>query len=65
MVRACSTLRKTGRAYRVLVGKPNTKHRCKDNIKVDHRVVGWGSMDRIYRDMWRALMNAVMNLRVT
>jgi hypothetical protein len=34
-----------------------------DNIKMDLREVGWdgGAQDR---DQWRALVNAVMNLRV-
>jgi hypothetical protein len=39
-----------------------------DNIKVDHREIGWGGMDLIDlvqdRDKWRALVNTVMNLRV-
>jgi hypothetical protein len=59
--------------YRVLVGKPEGKkplgiHRYRwDNIKMDLQEMGWG-MDWIhlaqYRDRWRALVNAVMNLRV-
>jgi hypothetical protein len=62
-------------AYRVLVGRPEGKRplgkptcRWEDNIKMDPQDVGCGGMhwteliqDR-YR--WRALMNAVMNLRV-
>jgi hypothetical protein len=39
----------------------------KDNIKMDLEEVGWGYMDWIDmaqdRDMWRELVNAVMNLR--
>jgi hypothetical protein len=39
-----------------------------DNIKMDLREVGWVGMDWIDlaedRDQWRALVNAVMNLRV-
>jgi len=61
--------------YRVLVGKPEGKRplgrprrRWEDNIKMDLQEVGCGSMDRIEltQDMnrWRALVNAVMNLRV-
>jgi hypothetical protein len=61
-------------AYRALVGKPEgrkplgrTRRRWEDNIKMDLREVGWGGMDWINlaldRDRWRALVNAVMNLR--
>jgi len=61
--------------YRVLVGKPEGKrplgrprHRWEDNIKMDLQEVGCGGMDWIElaqdRDMWRAIVNAVMNLRV-
>jgi hypothetical protein len=57
------------------VGKPEGKRplgrhsrRWEDNIKMDFQEVGWGRMDWIdlaqYRDRWRALVNAVMNLRV-
>jgi hypothetical protein len=62
-------------AYRALVGKPEgrrplerPRRRWEDNIKMDLREVGWGGMDWINlaqeRDRWRALVNAVMNLRV-
>jgi len=61
--------------YRVLVGKPGGKRslgrprrRWEDNIKMDLQEVGWGGIDWIDlaedRDRWRALVNAVMNLRV-
>jgi len=61
--------------YRVLVGKPEGKRplgkprlRWEDNIKMDLQEVGCGSMDWIElaqdRDRWRALVNALMNLRV-
>jgi hypothetical protein len=65
-----------GGLCRVLVGKPGGKRplgrpgrKREDNIKLDFREVGCGSMDWIQlahdRDRWRALVNAVMNLRVT
>ena len=61
--------------YRVLVGKLEGKRplgrprrRWEDNIKMDLQEVGCGGMDWIElakdRDGWRALVNAVMNLRV-
>jgi hypothetical protein len=61
--------------YRVLVRKPEGKrplwrprHRWEDNIKMNLQEVGCGGMDWIEltqdRERWRALVNAVMNLRV-
>jgi hypothetical protein len=42
--------------------------RWEDNIKMDLQEVGCGSMDWIDlaqdRDMWKVLVNVVMNLRV-
>ena len=42
--------------------------RWEDNIKMDRKKVGCGGMDWIElaqdRDRWRALVNAVMNIRV-
>ena len=60
---------------RVLVGKPEGKRplwrpsrRWEDNIKMDLQEVGCGGIDWIElaqdRDRWRALVIAVMNLRV-
>jgi hypothetical protein len=62
-------------ACRALVGKPEgrrpldrPRRRWEDNIKMDLQAVGWGAVDWInlaqdsYR--WRAVVNAVMNLRV-
>jgi hypothetical protein len=62
-------------AYRVVVGKPEGRRpferpmrRWEDNIKMDLREVGWGGMDWIdlaqNKDRWRAVVGAVMNLRV-
>jgi hypothetical protein len=61
--------------YGVLVGKPEGKRpfgrprrRWEDNINLDLHEVGGGGMDWIElaqdRDRWRALVNALMNLRV-
>jgi hypothetical protein len=61
--------------YRLLVGKPEGKrplgrprHRWVDDIKMNVGEIGWGDVDLIglsqNRDKWRALVNAVMNLRV-
>jgi hypothetical protein len=63
-------------ACRILVGKPEGKsqlasprHRSVDNIKMDLREIGWDGMDWIElaqdRDQWRAVVNTVMNLRVS
>jgi hypothetical protein len=62
-------------AYRILVGRPEgrrplrrPRRRWEDNIKMDIREVGWEDMNWIElaqdRDRWRALVNAIMNLRV-
>jgi hypothetical protein len=61
--------------YRVLVRKHGRKRplgrprrRWEDNIRMDLQEVGCGGTDWIelaqVRDRWRALVNAVMNLRV-
>ena len=61
--------------YMILMGKPLGKrplgrplHRWEDNIKVDLQELGCRGMDWIElaedRDRWRALVNAVMNIRV-
>jgi len=50
----------------ILLGRPRRK--WEDNIKMDLQEVGCEGMDWIElsqdRDRWRALVNAVMNLRV-
>ena len=62
--------------YRFMVGEPEGKgpvgrprRRWEDNIKTDLQEVGCGDMDWIelvqHRDRWRAVVDAVMNLRVT
>jgi len=61
--------------YRILVGilegkRPfgRPRRRWEDNIKMDLQEVGCGGMEWLElaqgRDSWRALVNAVMNLRV-
>jgi len=61
--------------FRVLVGKPEelgplrrSRRRWEENIKMDLKEVGCGGIDWIElaqdRDRWRAVVNAVMNLRV-
>jgi hypothetical protein len=63
-------------SYRLLMGKPEGKEalirprrRWVDNIKMDLVEVGWGDVDCIgltqNRDRWRALVNSVLNLRIT
>jgi hypothetical protein len=62
-------------AYRILVGKPEGKrplgrsrHRRKDNIKMDLKERRWNGMDWIDltegMDQRRSLLNTVMKLRV-
>jgi hypothetical protein len=65
----------TGEVHRALVGRHDgmiplgrPRRIWEDNIKIDLQEVGWGPMDWIAmfldRDRWRALVNAIMNLRV-
>jgi hypothetical protein len=62
-------------ANNILVGRPEgrrplgrPRRRWEDNIKLDHREIGFGDVDWTHwardRDRWRVLVNMVMNLRV-
>jgi hypothetical protein len=62
-------------AYNILVGRPEGKRplgrprrRWEDNMKMDLREIGFGDVEWIYlaqdRDMWRAIVNTVLNLQV-
>jgi hypothetical protein len=62
-------------AYRILVGKPEGKRplgrprlRWEENIRMNLRELGWGDMNWIDltqdRNLWKALVKKVMNLRV-
>jgi hypothetical protein len=66
---------KERKVYRLLVGKPEVKrppgrprYRWLHNIKMDLAEMEWGGVYWIGmaqdRDKWRAVVNAVMNLRV-
>jgi hypothetical protein len=68
-------IRERGGAYRDLVGKTEGKRplirprrRWEDHIKMDLQEVGCGGMDWTdlaqNRERWRAVVNAVVNLRV-
>jgi hypothetical protein len=61
--------------YIVLVGKAEgrrplgrPRRRWEDGIRMDLEEIGWRGVEWIHlaqdRDRWRALVNAVMNLRV-
>jgi hypothetical protein len=61
--------------YKILVGKAEgkrplgrSKRRWEDGIKMDLMEIGWAGVEWIQlaqdRNRWRAVVNAVMNLRV-
>jgi hypothetical protein len=63
-------------AHKMLVGKPEGKRplgkprrRWEDNIRMDLSEIGWEGVDWIHlpqdTDQWWALVNTVMNLRVS
>jgi hypothetical protein len=63
------------KVYKVLVGKYEGKrplgrprHRWEDEVRMDLREIGYESVDWVRlaqdRDRWRAVVSAVMNLRV-
>jgi hypothetical protein len=63
------------KVYKVLVGRPEGKRplgrprrRWEDGIRIDLREIGLRGVDWILlsqdRDRWRAVVSAVMNLRV-
>jgi hypothetical protein len=63
-------------AYNILVGRPEgrrplgrRRRRWEDNIKMDLGEIGFGDLDWIHlgqdKDRWRAVVNTVMNLRVS
>jgi hypothetical protein len=61
-------------AYRILVGRPEgrrplgrRRRRWEDNIKINLQEVGWRAwtaLSWLRNGRWRALVDAVMNLRV-
>jgi hypothetical protein len=74
-MRHVERMREKRNAYRLLVRKPEgrrplgrSRGKWLDNIRMDLVEVGWGGVDWIGlaqdRDRWRALVNAIMNLRV-
>jgi hypothetical protein len=72
----CSTHRRKKKYTKILVGRsvgkrPLRRYRCRweDNIRTDLKEIGWEDVDWMHlthdTDQWRALENAVMNLRVS
>jgi hypothetical protein len=72
----CSAYRGEERCIQSFGGEPlgketiwDTGHRWEDSIKVDHQEIEWNGVDWIDlskdRVKWQAVVNAVMNLRVS
>jgi hypothetical protein len=64
-----------GKLYKVFVGKPKGKRplgpprrRWESGIRMDLREIGWEDFEWVQlvrdRSKWRAIVNAVMNLRL-
>jgi hypothetical protein len=76
MGETCSTYRVEERCIQSIGGEAlgketiwDNRHRWENNIKVDHQEIEWNSVDWIDlsqdRGKWQAVVNAVMNFRVS
>jgi hypothetical protein len=72
----CSTHERDEKLIQTLIGKPEGKiphgrprHKWEANIRTDLREIGWEGVDWMHlaqdRDQWQAVVNTVMNLRVS
>jgi hypothetical protein len=68
-------MHKKRNAYRILVGKSESRrpvgrytHMCEGNIQMDLGEIGRSGMDWIHlaqdKNLWKALVNTIMNLQV-
>jgi hypothetical protein len=68
IIRIIKLRRMTWVGHVARMGEKRPRLRWADNSKIDLLEIGWGGVDWIglaqNRDKWRALVNAVMNLRV-